>query len=132
MGLWVLCSAAFLQGGASLIRSLRMIKLEPFGKEQDFIESRGGGNQQLLISPRYHAHSEIQRGDGLYGGLVVHNPNTVEHNLYGYDEELLFMVGDWYHKSSPEVLAAFMSITSEGLEVCLPNIIKCLHTVPRS
>lgn len=67
----------------------------------------------------YHAHSEVQRGDGLYGGLIVHNPNTAENVSYQYDKELLFLAGDWYHWPSAKVLDNFMSITSTGIEVRL-------------
>ncbi len=39
--------------------------------------------------------------------------------MYQYENELLFMVGDWYHWPSAKVLATFMSATSTGNEVCL-------------
>ena len=67
---------------------------------------------------RYHAHSELQRGDGLYGALIIHNAEEEESVIHGYDKELLLLVGDWYHWPSPKVLDKFMSITSTGLEVC--------------
>lgn len=67
---------------------------------------------------RYHAHSEVQRGDGLYGGLIVHNPELSEAVAHQYDRELLFLVGDWYHRQSDVVLATFADRTSEGNEVC--------------
>ena len=65
----------------------------------------------------YHAHSEVQRGDGLYGGLVVHNPSELESAAFKYDEELLLLVGDWYHWQSVDVLAKFMSRSDDGFEV---------------
>lgn len=68
---------------------------------------------------RYHAHSEVQRADGLYGGLVVHKPSTTLENLtYQYDHELLFLVGDWYHWQAKKALGMFMRMTSAGGEVC--------------
>jgi FtsP/CotA-like multicopper oxidase with cupredoxin domain len=72
-----------------------------------------------LTDSRYHAHSEVQRGDGLYGGLVVHDPITPRENFtYQYKKELLFLVGDWYHWQATKVLANFMDRTSMGNEVC--------------
>ena len=71
-----------------------------------------------LTAGRYHAHSEVQRADGLYGGLIVHNPILpTESFSYQYDSELLFMVGDWYHWPAQRVLETFMRPTSTGVEV---------------
>lgn len=74
---------------------------------------------RLSKTYRYHAHSEVLRGDGLYGGLVVHDPSSQEQVTYQYDKELLFLVGDWYHRPAQEVLDAFMSPLATGNEVCL-------------
>ncbi|KUJ15800.1 uncharacterized protein LY89DRAFT_783068 [Mollisia scopiformis] len=72
----------------------------------------------------YHAHSELQRADGLYGGLVVHNHTTPLENVsYQYDKELLFLVGDWYHWPSDKVLANFMDRTSMGTEPCPDSLL---------
>ncbi|KAI5459063.1 iron transport multicopper oxidase fet3 [Mariannaea sp. PMI_226] len=71
----------------------------------------------------YHAHSEVQRGDGLYGGLVVYDPPSPDNYSPQYDEELLLLIGDWYHASSAEVLSKFMSQTSLGLEPCPDSIL---------
>ncbi|THC94179.1 hypothetical protein EYZ11_006352 [Aspergillus tanneri] len=75
----------------------------------------------------YHAHSGVIRGDGLYGGLVVHEPvpkPTVRGLMArdsadiqsSYDREFLFLIGDWYHQPAEEILAWFMSIASFGNE----------------
>lgn len=73
----------------------------------------------LLGSYRYHAHSEVQRADGLYGGLIIHNPISPPENItYEYDHELLFLVGDWYHEQAEKVLGMFMRRISSGVEVC--------------
>jgi FtsP/CotA-like multicopper oxidase with cupredoxin domain len=69
---------------------------------------------------RYHSHSELQRSDGLYGGLVVHHPlieGTREAEEYGYDEEQLLLVGDWYHYTAEEVQASYLTFRSSGHEV---------------
>lgn len=83
----------------------------------------------------YHGHSGVARADGLYGGLVVHRPAsqvTTGRRLdrahfgdfggfdparYGYDKELLLLVGDWYHRSADDVLAWYMRPESSGNEV---------------
>ena len=70
------------------------------------------------MEPRYHAHSEVQRGDGLYGALVVHN-DSAEIDSYAYDKELLLLVGDWYHRPAEWLLARFQDRTSTGNEVSL-------------
>lgn len=73
-------------------------------------------------SPRYHAHSGVQRVDGLYGGLVVHRPaaqSTSEMSTYQYDRELLLLVGDWYHRQAHEVLDYYLDWKNFGIEVSL-------------
>jgi FtsP/CotA-like multicopper oxidase with cupredoxin domain len=71
-----------------------------------------------LTRSRYHAHSEVHRADGLYGGLVIHKPSEPPDNIsYQYDKELLFLVGDWYHWPAKKVLINFMDRTSLGTEV---------------
>lgn len=65
----------------------------------------------------YHAHSGVSRGDGLYGGLVIHAPaakSTVrglmsrargDAQKFNYEKELLLLIGDWYHRPAKDVLA---------------------------
>ncbi|KAG5927906.1 hypothetical protein E4U42_001583 [Claviceps africana] len=68
----------------------------------------------------YHAHSEVQRADGLYGGIVVHKPARptveVDSTLHHYEKEQLLLVGDWYHRSGNEVLGWFVDPDHYGLE----------------
>ncbi|KAK3670245.1 hypothetical protein LTR78_009900 [Recurvomyces mirabilis] len=57
----------------------------------------------------YHSHAETQRADGLYGAFVIHAPvKTREAGIAGssstYDTDDVLMVGDWYHRSSMDVL----------------------------
>lgn len=65
----------------------------------------------------WHAHSQVQRGDGLYGGLVVHQP-VAHRGSQGREEipEVLLMIGDWYHQSAEDVLAWFTSVAAVGNE----------------
>jgi FtsP/CotA-like multicopper oxidase with cupredoxin domain len=67
----------------------------------------------------YHAHSQVQRGDGMYGGLIVHKPADKDSDLgkYGNEKEVLLLIGDWYHRSSTDVLNWYMSVRGFGNEV---------------
>ncbi|KAM5484989.1 putative L-ascorbate oxidase [Microsporum audouinii] len=76
----------------------------------------------------YHAHSGLQRAEGLYGGLVVHRPSApsiraarnqasqTDAVRYRYQKEHLLLIGDWYHRPAEEVLAWFHSLESNGAE----------------
>lgn len=68
----------------------------------------------------YHAHSSVQRGDGMYGGLVVHDAKDRTRDLsrYRYEKEVLLLIGDWYHRSATEVLDWYMSVRAFKNEVC--------------
>lgn len=67
----------------------------------------------------WHAHSQVQRGDGMYGGLVVHRPAQAQNDMerYGYKKDVLVLIGDWYHRSAEDVLAWFTSARGFGNEV---------------
>lgn len=93
----------------------------------------------------YHAHSGVQRGDGLYGSLIVHRPvprklpssSRVRRLLpeshsvgedgitefvpdsvkYNYEKETVLMIGDWYHRTAGEVAAWYLWWGSRGSEV---------------
>jgi FtsP/CotA-like multicopper oxidase with cupredoxin domain len=64
----------------------------------------------------YHAHSHVQRGDGLYGGLVVHQ-EALARNKIPYEQDMLLLVGDWFHRSAEEMLAWYTSTRGFGNEV---------------
>ncbi|TVY84216.1 Oxidoreductase ptaE [Lachnellula suecica] len=66
----------------------------------------------------WHAHSQVQRGDGMYGGLVVHKPSQqyTELDRIGPEGDILLLVGDWYHRSADQVLAWYMSTRGFGNE----------------
>lgn len=70
----------------------------------------------------YHAHEGVQRADGLYGGLVVHEPlpRGVKEELA--DEKLL-LVGDWYHRSAQDALEFYMHPGAFGLETIPDSIL---------
>jgi len=67
----------------------------------------------------YHAHQQVQRADGLYGGLIVHNPvsqDAANSHRIEYDEERLLLIGDWYHRPADNVLKWYMRAGSFGME----------------
>jgi len=68
----------------------------------------------------WHAHSQVQRGDGIYGGLIVHQPSEVDVKQIAErkGKEILLLIGDWYHRSADEVLSWYMSTRGFGNEVC--------------
>ncbi|KAK4552523.1 hypothetical protein LTR86_010367 [Recurvomyces mirabilis] len=85
------------------------------GVTQQSVESGDAFTYQLDIPQDqsgtfwYHAHAETQRADGLYGAFVIHAPvETSEAGVAGisstYDTDNVLMVGDWYHRSSMDVL----------------------------
>ena len=71
----------------------------------------------------WHAHSQTQRGDGMYGGLVVHKPASAQSDMeaHGYKKEMLLLIGDWYHRNGEEVLGWYTSVKGFGNEVFPPS-----------
>lgn len=61
----------------------------------------------------WHSHFEAQRGDGLYGGLIVHRPRP---SVPPPEEEALLLVSDWFHRSQNDIVAEFHSPASQGAE----------------
>ncbi|QPC62885.1 hypothetical protein HYE67_005116 [Fusarium culmorum] len=60
----------------------------------------------------WHSHSDVQRADGLWGGLVVHSPDETNQQ----PEDYLIMIGDWFHRNQTEVLSWFADASSRGNE----------------
>ncbi|KAL2672296.1 hypothetical protein Neosp_012998 [[Neocosmospora] mangrovei] len=60
----------------------------------------------------WHSHSDVQRADGLWGGLIVHSPQEVSPP----PEDYLIMVSDWFHRNQTEVLAWYADASSRGNE----------------
>ncbi|PTB73372.1 multicopper oxidase [Trichoderma longibrachiatum ATCC 18648] len=63
----------------------------------------------------WHGHSQLQRADGLFGGLVVHEPRHRNDNEAAQDEALL-LIGDWFHRRQSDVLDWYSSPASAGNE----------------
>lgn len=49
---------------------------------------------------RYHGHYHSQYTDGLTGPLVIYDPEDPVR--YGYDAEIIVILGDWYHRNWQE------------------------------
>jgi FtsP/CotA-like multicopper oxidase with cupredoxin domain len=85
----------------------------------------------------YHAHDGVQRADGLYGGLVVHQPATHAKDTGPLAGEYLLLIGDWYHRSAAEALAFYMHPGAFGLETIPDSVLlngkgvfECADAVP--
>ncbi|KAL7936532.1 multicopper oxidase [Trichoderma chlorosporum] len=63
----------------------------------------------------WHSHSQLQRADGLFGGLVIHEPRHRKSDA-AVQEEALLLVGDWFHRKHNDVLAWYSSPASAGNE----------------
>jgi FtsP/CotA-like multicopper oxidase with cupredoxin domain len=60
----------------------------------------------------WHSHSDVQRADGLWGGLIVHSPEVEKVPM----DEILLMVGDWFHRNQTDVLGWYTDASSMGNE----------------
>ncbi|KAJ9645540.1 hypothetical protein H2204_001120 [Knufia peltigerae] len=71
-------------------------------------------NEEFSGTFWWHAHSQLQRGDGLYGGFIVHQPiASQEEKLHS---ESLLLIGDWYHQNAQDLLTWFTSVIAIGNE----------------
>ncbi|KHO00390.1 Multicopper oxidase family protein [Metarhizium album ARSEF 1941] len=59
----------------------------------------------------WHSHADVQRGDGLYGGFIVHQPG-----LRPKHKEALLLVGDWFHRKQTDVFNWYFDWGSVGNE----------------
>ncbi|KAK5730896.1 hypothetical protein LTR15_000834 [Elasticomyces elasticus] len=65
----------------------------------------------------YHAHSAVQRADGLFGGLIVHEPADFARKASTEPtNEYLLLLQDYYHRSAVEALDFYMHLGSFGNE----------------
>lgn len=55
----------------------------------------------------YHSHSGSQYADGLRGLFIIEDDDLI--NTIGYDEDITLSVTDYYHKESPDIMAAFLN-----------------------
>lgn len=62
----------------------------------------------------WHSHNQVQRGDGLYGGLVVHQPAAGSSSTA--ENDALLLIGDWFHRKQTDVLDWYADFGSLGNE----------------
>ncbi|KEY73868.1 hypothetical protein S7711_06079 [Stachybotrys chartarum IBT 7711] len=74
----------------------------------------------------YHAHVSVQYTDGLYGPLIIHDP---EEKVPQIDDDKILLIGDIFHGDGENLLAQFLSASPSwspkmpGMEPPPENII---------
>ena len=93
------------------------------------------GSYTDICRCRYHAHSGVQRADGLFGGLIIHKPSLAERQsdllTHQYETEQLLLVGDWYHRQAGAVLGWYQDSDHYMYEVRFtePSMLLCRSTL---
>ncbi|KAK9474795.1 Cupredoxin [Dipodascopsis tothii] len=64
----------------------------------------------------WHSHSHQQRGDGMFGALVLTGPDEQYVAGRDYDDDLLVVVHDHYHRPAAEAYSWYLSRQSSGFE----------------
>ncbi|CAB4495419.1 unnamed protein product [Rhizophagus irregularis] len=63
----------------------------------------------------YHAHETMQYVDGVFGALIIHDPDDPFKSEY--DEEIIVMLNDYHHTNAQILLKQFLTPESHGEEV---------------
>ena len=76
----------------------------------------------------YHGHAHGHLADGLYGGLVIHEPHIAIDEDSGQSTmelspEYLWLIGDWYHRTAQEMFEWYKDSRHFGNEVRDTNLI---------
>ena len=59
----------------------------------------------------YHAHSGIQRADGIFGAIVVRQNNDQHAKLYDYDlSDHVIVLNDWFNVTAETMFNSFTRI----------------------
>ncbi|KAI0449185.1 Cupredoxin [Xylaria acuta] len=100
------------------------------GVSQCGIPPGGSFTYEFRIDQRgtfwWHAHLSVQYSDGLYGPIVVHDPDEMVPET---DDEKIIFVGDVYHTYGSVLLPSYLNTTSEwvpfesGVEPLADNIL---------
>ncbi|RHZ67408.1 hypothetical protein Glove_301g23 [Diversispora epigaea] len=64
----------------------------------------------------YHSHHRGQYMDGVLGPLIVYDDDDFDKKTYGYDEDMIVLITDWYHDHSANLFKWYMSPESKGAE----------------
>lgn len=62
----------------------------------------------------YHAHETMQYVDGVFGPLIIHDPDDPYKSEY--DEEIIVMLNDYHHTNAQILLKQFLTPESQGVE----------------
>lgn len=118
------------------------------GLTQDPIPSGGNMSYCFQISDDqvgtffYHAHSQVQRADGVFGAFIIRKSESATREEGGdrWDvahEERIIMINDWYHRSADDALHWYMRSGSFGMEPVPDSILingvgafNCSNAVP--
>ena len=73
----------------------------------------------------YHSHLSVQYTDGLFGPLIIHDPDE---QVPATDEERIVFMGDWYHTYGSVLVASWLNPTSawsneSGMEPLADNLL---------
>ncbi|OWB55293.1 oxidoreductase activity protein [[Candida] boidinii] len=63
----------------------------------------------------YHSHWATQYADGVFGPIVIHSKQEDE-LLQDYDEDVVFLVNDFYHDTASTYLADYLAPDNENAE----------------
>ncbi|GAB7339909.1 hypothetical protein MBLNU457_6435t2 [Dothideomycetes sp. NU457] len=58
----------------------------------------------------YHSHDTGQYPDGLWGPLIIHDPNPP----FEFDEEITVTLTDWFHTEMPQLMSIYESHAGEA------------------
>ncbi|XP_050514560.1 uncharacterized protein LOC114336593 [Diabrotica virgifera virgifera] len=73
----------------------------------------------------WHAHTGLQKMDGLYGSIVIRQPPSHDPNSHLYDYDLtthVVLISDWMHEAAAERFPGRLAVnTGQDPESCLIN-----------
>ncbi|ESK85746.1 laccase [Moniliophthora roreri MCA 2997] len=79
----------------------------------------------------YHSHFRAQYCDGLRGPLVIYDPQDPHRDLYDIDDEYtIITLADWYHRTSPKVLASQLKGPPEADSTLINGLGRYAHGDP--
>lgn len=73
----------------------------------------------------WHAHTGLQKIDGLYGSIIIRQPPSKDPNSNLYDYDLtthVILISDWFHESASERYPGRLAVnTGQAPESALIN-----------
>ncbi|KAH8883129.1 hypothetical protein GQ53DRAFT_883129 [Thozetella sp. PMI_491] len=89
----------------------------PIQAGEDFTYSFAIGSDQSGTF-WWHSHYDVQRADGLFGGFIIHEPRDSysPRQTPLYEDDLLLLIGDWYHPTAVEIQKTYDTYQYWGME----------------